>query len=555
MRSRLSRYSRLAPVRAAVAVAVAMAASSAPLHAADVPEGMGRLVVTPRLTPEGAVAPVRVSVRGADGQYVAPHEAIVIPSWAMSFAYWHEESTLREVERYNRDPRDPYSLEGERFAYVPGRFQVDVPPGEAVLRVYHGTEYVPAVRTVSVEAGQTRELTVELSRWTPAPEGWYTGDMHLHAARTPQRDPLIFLMMQAEDVHVLFPQLLMTDGVVDDFRQPALGEAGAAHHGRHALYSGEEYRNGELGHYTMLGIHRVVEPIGSGLYHGGKGSPNYPGATAACLDAMGQGPAVLCQPDHGGSAEAFVALACGGINAWEVLQASHAMTEDWLLALRAGYRLPPTAGSDYPYLASHPARERNYVRVDGEPTMRAFLEALLAGRTYATRGPVLGRFRVGGREMGENLVLDRPGPVRVEAEIRWFAPIGQLAVLVNGHPAARIASETDTTLRIDQEVPIERGGFVLLQAGGLLVTAPVYVRVGEQSPVDVAAVNRMAEEVRQGMRFVRERATFSADAQGADATPLYFENAEQQQAVLANFEKALQTLEQRTRDAQGARPP
>lgn len=511
-----------------------------------------RLVIQPVLESGESAGAVRVSVLGSDGRYVAPDEAIVIPSWAMSYAYWNEESTLRAEQQYNRDPADPYSVADEQFAYVEGAFAVSVPPGETIVRVYKGTEYVPTVAAVSAEGGTTVRQTVTLTRWTdPRERGWYSGDMHLHIARTPERDPLIFQMMRAEGVDVLYPQLLMTGGFEDDFHQPALGPPGAAEaDGRH-LYSGEEYRNGRLGHYSMVGIVRVVEPIGSGIHHGGPGSPNFPGATTVCLEAIDQRDRVLCQPDHGGGAEAFVALVCGGVNAWETMQASGLMTEKWLVALRAGYRLPPTAGSDYPYLTSRAARERNYVRLDGEPSAEAFLGGVLAGRTYVSRGPVLEQFTVNDVELGEDLLLDEPGPVRVRGRVRWLAPMGSLAVIANGRVVARQESSDATVLEIDEQVDMQRSGFILLRAGQVLLTGPIYVTVGDTPAGEPGAIREMIEQIRQGIDDIESRSIFSAEQQQADEGAYYFESRDQQQQVLANFRRAIEILQARLAETQG----
>src|SRR5262249_8964909 len=57
-----------------------------------------------------------------------------------------------------------------------------LPAGAYRRRASRGPEYKPAFRDITIEAGKTVELTVELERWThPAKEGWYSGENHIHA--------------------------------------------------------------------------------------------------------------------------------------------------------------------------------------------------------------------------------------------------------------------------------------------------------------------------------------------------------------------------------------
>ena len=67
----------------------------------------------------------------------------------------------------------------ESYFYADGSFDVELPPGRARLNISGGIEVIP--QTVSLDAGATTELTVQLPRWIDMTvRGWYSGDSHVH---------------------------------------------------------------------------------------------------------------------------------------------------------------------------------------------------------------------------------------------------------------------------------------------------------------------------------------------------------------------------------------
>jgi hypothetical protein len=240
-------------------------------------------------------------------------------------------------------------------------------------------------------------------------------------------------------------------------------------------------------------------------------------------------------------------LAHGGINAWEGLQQRNYLGRKWTMALDAGYRLAPTAGSDYPYLTPRIGRERNYVQLREPFTATAFLNALLAGRTYVTMGPVLTEFSLGGKGLGEELVMEAPGPARLVANVQWFRPVTSLAVVYNNREVAKAGANATSTLRFAQDINIDRSGWLILRGSLGLTTAPIYVRVGNQSPVSARAVNQMIADVRAQIAFIRGNSTFDEAQQ--DDKRVYLKDQAQMDEVIQTFERAIPILEARLKDA------
>src|SRR5262249_26165338 len=95
--------------------------------------------------------------------------------------------------------------------------------------------------------------------------------------------------------------------------------------------------------------------------------------------------------------------------------------------LNIGLRLPLSTGTDwFVYDFS-----RVYARVEGELTVKSWLEALRAGRCVASNGPLL-RLKVGGKQPGEVVKMTEPGTLRVEAEGVGRHPFERLQLVQNG---------------------------------------------------------------------------------------------------------------------------
>ncbi len=97
-----------------------------------------------------------------------------------------------------------------------------------------------------------------------AERGWYSGDPHLHFARTGDRDEqTIFDLLEAEDIR--FGMILAYNetndypGVMPELVTPqlrGLGKRSIRRRGDYQIISGQEYRNVVFGHMLVLGATR-----------------------------------------------------------------------------------------------------------------------------------------------------------------------------------------------------------------------------------------------------------------------------------------------------------
>ena len=298
--------------------------------------------------------------------------------------------------------------------YSVGNSEISLPPGRYELKVYKGIEYEVQRHEIQMRAGETVELTVKMSRWIEmTQQGWYSADDHLHIPRpVKELDPFISKQMQAEDLRVAN---LLQIGLSKRFHtaiQYTHGPASIYREGDYWVVAGQENpRTHFLGHTITLGAHSPI---------------NFPEAYVLYRlfweEARRQG-ALSGYAHYGKLRGALFGLALdlpGGLLSFlEVLQFRQAIYDVWYDILNTGFRLTPTAGTDYG-CGNHtnPGRERFYTKVEGPLTYNAWLEGVRRGRTFVTNGPLL-EFRVNGKGIGGEVVLKERGSVLVEGSVHF----------------------------------------------------------------------------------------------------------------------------------------
>jgi hypothetical protein len=279
--------------------------------------------------------------------------------------------------------------------------------------VFRGIEYPVVEHEIEIAAGEERPLTVELRRWIDLSRaGWWSADDHIHITRrTPEDGRRIAAWMQAEDLHVAN---LLQMGTVDQFGvtpQHDFGAAGEYRLGETLLLAGQEHpRTHFLGHTITLGADAAIDLRESYIAYDtfwraaerARGLPGYA--------HFGMGPA-----RDGLTLDAPRGL----VFFLEVLQFELPYYETWYDLLNLGLRLTPTAGTDFPCGAwSVPGRERFYTRLDAKPTRESWREAVRAGRTFVTNGPLV-ELRIGAAQIGDELELDAPARIELAGTVRY----------------------------------------------------------------------------------------------------------------------------------------
>jgi hypothetical protein len=172
-------------------------------------------------------------------------------------------------------------------------------------------------------------------------------------------------------------------------------------------------------------------------------------------------------------------LPTGLLDFLEVMECWDANYDVWYEILNSGVRMAPTAGTDYGTLPNLPGRERFYTKVEGQLTVESWLDGIRRGKTFVTNGPML-EFQVDDAGMGGEVVLKKPGTVRLKAALR-FDPerdeIFRLEVVQNGlvlKNIPRIGPVSEVSC--DLEVDIDQSCWLVVRAYG--------IKKGEFEPVD-----------------------------------------------------------------------
>lgn len=377
--------------------------------------------------------------------------------------------------------------------YSTGSSTLSLRPGPYVLTVSKGLEYQAVKRPLNISAGEELRSEVALSRWIDMPaRGWYGADDHIHLPRsTPEANAGIHQWMAAEDIHVANLLQMGTSTRFDFAPQYAHGEEGRSGQGHHLLISGQENpRVHFLGHAIILGadspIHYPEDYLNlKRFFEEGRRQGGLNG-----FAHFGR---------YGGSQFALsLLLPHKVLDFLEVLQFEKGEYDVWYKILNTGFRLTPTAGTDYPWGWSHPGRERFYTRVRGGFTVDKWIEAVRAGRTFVTNGPMLS-FRINGQQMGETIQLDEPGKVDITARV-LFDPkrdlVSELEIIENGVVVRTCPAGHPGTSQIRCLVQhdVRQSGWLAIRASGwkrgepkgresLAHSAPIYISIANLPPL------------------------------------------------------------------------
>jgi hypothetical protein len=263
-----------------------------------------------------------------------------------------------------------------------------------------------------------------------------------------------------------------------------------------------------LGSLALLHCHRVVYPL---TFGGADQTDDW-----SLADWCGQchrkrglvvwAGAFDSKARHAG--EALADLLLGNVDAVEINPRDPSRVRTWYQLLNAGVRAPIVGGSGKDSNRTPLGVIRTYAHAPGRPfTYGAWVEAVRAGRTYITVGPLIS-FQVDGHAPGSE-VNAASGMVRARYGLRSCEPVERVDLIANGHVVASgNGSETD------REVPMPGGGWIAvrcLEGGQVLAhTSAVYVHVpGVPPPVDPIAVAALDQHLVRAREWVETEGRFT----------------------------------------------
>jgi hypothetical protein len=170
----------------------------------------------------------------------------------------------------------------------------------------------------------------------------------------------------------------------------------------------------------------------------------------------------------------------------------------WYSLLNCGCRVPLIGSSGKSSNVALLGRWRSYARLQAgeEFTYTNWIEAVRAGRTFLTNGPMLS-FTLNGQDPGAVIDLTSlDQPVHIAAELRSLVPVDTLEVVLNGevyHQAEPLGSPAFASIHVDAKLPA--AGWLAARCSGPRVdpenkgslcfgahTGPIYIEVGGRPP-------------------------------------------------------------------------
>ena len=444
-------------------------------------------------------------------------------------------------------------IAGKTYAYVEPDFNVSLPEGKFTMEVLRGIEYEPWTAEFEVRAATITTLNISLQRWSDIrQEGWYSGDTHVHfldphtALREARGEDLHVINILATKLRELITNVEHFSGGPDPLSEP-----------ERIVYVNEETRHSFLGHTVLLNLKELVYP----LAWGGKGNPGVPGgfdypAMAMQADkAHAQGGFVSWAhfPYPGG--EVAIDAALGKLDAVDLLTWGDAFADradgrpgsarTWYGFLNCGFRLPVTAGTDKLWNNQVVGIPRTYVKVEGPFSYQSWLDAVQAGKTFVTTGPLL-FFEAGGKTLGETISASRGKLVSVRAEVRSRLPVDRLEIVQGGkivavkeNPGHRQKLVFETTIEVEksswiaarahssQILPYQTSWYVRRKGIPLMAhTSPIYVQAGDEPTRSSEDAAFFLEWVDEALRWVKTEAKVSQESQRQEMIDI-FEKARQ----------------------------
>jgi hypothetical protein len=445
----------------------------------------------------------RVHFRGPSGEYLPPigHSPEVNVNWCQDIG-----GDLR--------------LGATNYAYVPGRFEVELPVGTVYAEAVHGFEYTPLREALTIAPGQS-ELRLPMRRWVDMRRrGFRSGDVHVHFL-----DPTTAtLEAAAEDLSVTellaIQQGRLHEGIVHGIGREA---PGSTH--EHVIRIDSENRHHMLGHIFLLGLTEPVLPLSSGgTSEDELGGWDEVAMADWCDRCRAQGGLVVTQFTPTPHAEVVADIVLGKIDATEVrwfdffppsqpgghwgdTPFAFPGVAQWYRYLNCGYRVPAVGGTDKMTNAIAIGALRTYVRLDDgeEFSYAAWNRAIKRGRTFVSCGPLV-EIEVEGREPGDEIALPKGGGrLSVRTIARSAQRFERIEIVVNGLVVARgDADASGLSAELSASIEVTESSWIAARCSGrdkLWTTSPIDVGA-HTSPVWVVVDGRRQSLTRDASQLL-----------------------------------------------------
>ncbi|MHC4396939.1 MAG: CehA/McbA family metallohydrolase [Planctomycetota bacterium] len=456
-----------------------------------------------------------------------------------------------------------------------GHFVIEVPAGKAVIHIERGKEYRSVNKEVIVRGNQTTKVNITLRRWVNMREqGWYSADMHCHFGV----DDLGVLKQTALADDINFePVLSVWNHQKNRWNEQskALGYVWPAWPEGSSFYADATHlvtlRNEEIERIGGDEFESVGALLMFGLTRPVKVPPKmvkYPCDAVLGRRAKTSSPGCVIDTDKPIWGENVVGMALGlfdsvqvchnhyhrantvpigwgmagddfeqGEKEWGKNELFHRTNSTYYRFLNCGFRLAVTGGTAMGVMPAPLGYCRTYAKLEGGLTEANYLKAILAGRTFATSGPML-ILTANGLDSGGTIqyAMNKSEPIRIKAELQSIEPLDSLELIYNGKVVKQInlKSKPPSPL-LEQSIELtlepERSGWVAARAVFTAVdgylrqahTSPVYITVDGKKTVSKKDAEYMIRWIDRVMEVSEKPGRYPSDKEREQAQGVFRE--------------------------------
>lgn len=494
------------------------------------PRAVGNIAIEVR-DETGKAVPARVGIYDETGRLPLPSEDAI--------AVKRLDEMVRVV---NLNPSlIPWPARNPSGFYINGSYRAKLPVGQYELVVAKGPEYRFVRQNFTVQSDRTSAIKIGLKRWNDLPaKGWYSGDNHIHYIRQDKNDdPNLLIFTQAEDVHVAN---ILQVGDIATAAWPQYGwqAVTAVTDDSYSFVPGQEDpRTSRRGHAISLRLNEPIrDPLHYLLYHEVFAKARAQGGVTGYAHVLGAGDAF--------NAKAGLALDVpfGLVDFVEVMAGGYGGSSLWFDFLNLGYKLAPSAGTDYMWDLTLPGAGRSYVHVRSPFSLQGWFDAFKRGETFVTNGPML-EFTVNGHSMGSEIRLKSGDKLIINAAASINPDIDSLKsleLIEQGEVVKTVTTKNSgtTSLQLHHEVTARQGTWFVIRAQGQLplrsdfpkpdwldqksakmaLSGAVYVYVDGQSFWKPSSVPSIVQRLKHGMVNLMAPETGEGDQTGTRETLL-----------------------------------
>jgi hypothetical protein len=423
---------------------------------------------------------------------------------------------------------------------LPSKMQIRLPSKKLTIESISGLETKLARQTVDLTDKESAHIDIPLTRFYDArAKGLRSANTHLHLQKISRADCDRYLreIPKADDLDVLFLSYLERAGADREYTSNRYTKSNLAELTQQSgvlFGNGEEHRHNftgfgqGYGHVMLLDIKKLVLPvsIGPGIMKSGHdGLPLQRGIKTAHRDGA---TVVWCHNEWG--TESFPNWVTGNLDAQNIFDGGirSSYKDSFYRYLNVGIRVPFSTGTDW-FMYDF---SRVYVRMNQKLTTKSWLQALAAGRSYISNGPLL-EFRVDNAELGDTLRISKQRTVKVVARAVGRVNFEKIELIHNGRVIASASTngvDGYFEAKMKTNVDIGEPGWMALRTPPPSVagdrdlkrktpsnelgrelfshTSPIYFEVDGRQRLDHKLADQLLSEMELDAKTISERGKF-----------------------------------------------